>query len=557
MAARFKKIFSRKKDKPQQRDEESHATGNDLTIRTSLYESATPAGPPKTGAYPIKGNANTPPLAGRRNSTHNHKNHSDTSNMPPPPIPQSQLGGPRPISSNAGGGVRMVQDDAAFTNDLSNLSLNDRNAARGSGQPQVPSHASRTTGAARYSEDVANRSSGSISAADMQNPQYSYMSAVYGENVADRNIVDGNRGNRSTGGYGAGPSNDYIAKRDRALSHGRDQESMHNVDGYRGTRSPYPSAVNDSPAEREFQDGFTPMRRRSIPRKQVGSGISTPVSPPSQNYPSPSTSSPNHMRQSSVRDKPLPSTPPGTTGIAHNFSHGGDWPDPPTQQDFGGKRMLVEGATERPSLEGILDLSNTKDTMVIEKIAPAVVHETVNKQIHHVREEVITREIHTHDVFHRIQPIIDVEVLPPRHFLPVEGGGLVEVSADEVPGRHNNWVIAETASKIPSDEPAPAKTTRFSARQFRGAEGDAKQYVTPEGIKQTEETWVHPPELEDGGRITGQTWPMYFPASEETVASGSRRANLLKSPGTLAQPMGRLAGERQAKVIGNFRPTAA
>ena len=32
--------------------------------------------------------------------------------------------------------------------------------------------------------------------------------------------------------------------------------------------------------------------------------------------------------------------------------------------------MLVEGATEKPSLEGVVDLSNTKDTMVIETIAP-------------------------------------------------------------------------------------------------------------------------------------------------------------------------------------------
>lgn len=167
-------------------------------------------------------------------------------------------------------------------------------------------------------------------------------------------------------------------------------------------------------------------------------------------------------------------------------------------------------------------------------------HETVHKEFHHVREEVVTREIHTHDVYHRIQPIIDVEVLPARHFLPVEGGGLVEVSADEVPGRHSNWVIAETASKIPSDEPAPPKTTRFSAREFPGDVGDAKRYATPEGIKRTEETWVHPPELETGGRLTGQTWPMHFPASEEMVASEhSRPANVPNNTGS------RLTAERR------------
>jgi hypothetical protein len=169
---------------------------------------------------------------------------------------------------------------------------------------------------------------------------------------------------------------------------------------------------------------------------------------------------------------------------------------------------------------------------------PAVVHETVQQRVHHVREEVITREIHTHDVFHRILPVIDVEVLPPRHFLPVEGGGLVEIGADEVPGRGNNWVIAETASKIPSDQPAPKGVSRFTARQFPGTEGDAVQYMDREGVEYTETTWVHPPALETGGRDTGQTWPMVFgkdsssegrvghPSSKHAKSRSNRRSSI-------------------------------
>lgn len=140
----------------------------------------------------------------------------------------------------------------------------------------------------------------------------------------------------------------------------------------------------------------------------------------------------------------------------------------------------------------------------------AVVHETVHKDVHHVREELIRREIHNHDIYHRIQPVIDVEVLPARHFLPVEGGGLVEVHADEVPGRHNHWVLAETVSQIPSDQAAPVGATDFTARKFPGREGDEMKYVAPEGHEKTEQTWVHPPELETGARDTGQSWPMVF-----------------------------------------------
>lgn len=138
----------------------------------------------------------------------------------------------------------------------------------------------------------------------------------------------------------------------------------------------------------------------------------------------------------------------------------------------------------------------------------AVVHETFRQDTHQIRQEVITREIHNHDYYHRVLPIVDVEVLPARHFLPVEGGGLVEISADEVPGRGRHWVVAETASRIPSDQPAPQAINRFSARKFTGSEGDFKKYITPEGYERTEETWVHPPELETGARDTGQTWPL-------------------------------------------------
>ena len=171
-----------------------------------------------------------------------------------------------------------------------------------------------------------------------------------------------------------------------------------------------------------------------------------------------------------------------------------------------------------PDLDKVLDLTNTADTTVAEKFLPAVTHETVHKEIHHIREEHITREFHNHDVFHRVLPVIDVEVLPPRHFLPVEGGGLMEVDEDEIPGRANkqNWVIAETISK-----PRPPFTSKFggessykprqfTAREFHGTEGSRKKYRAPEGHKKTERTWVHPPELETVGQLTGQTWPIHF-----------------------------------------------
>ncbi|KAF2771499.1 hypothetical protein EJ03DRAFT_325544 [Teratosphaeria nubilosa] len=170
-------------------------------------------------------------------------------------------------------------------------------------------------------------------------------------------------------------------------------------------------------------------------------------------------------------------------------------------------------------LKGIIDLSNTEDLTVHEKYAPAVTHETIERRVHEIREEQITREIHNHHVFHRVLPIIDIEVLPARHFVPVEGG-YAEISEDEVPGRagpNAQWVIAETVSKLLPESKGPVVPTQFTARQFEGNDGDYKEYVGDDGIKRTETWWVHPPTLEDGGRQSGQTYPFHigFPNPEE------------------------------------------
>jgi len=77
-----------------------------------------------------------------------------------------------------------------------------------------------------------------------------------------------------------------------------------------------------------------------------------------------------------------------------------------------------------------LEAEDTVDHAV--SVAPAVTHEVVRPHQHEVIEEQISREIHTHEVHPKIQPIYDVEVRPTRHFVPDEHGGLVEVSEEEV-----------------------------------------------------------------------------------------------------------------------------
>nr|POE72133.1 hypothetical protein CFP56_12009 [Quercus suber] len=173
---------------------------------------------------------------------------------------------------------------------------------------------------------------------------------------------------------------------------------------------------------------------------------------------------------------------------------------------------LVKDSPIPVDLTGVVDLGTSENTTVHERWAPAVTHETIVENVHEIREEVITREIHTHHYYHRVLPIIDIEVLPARHFVPMEGG-YAEIAEEEVPGRagkNAQWMIAEMVSKMLPKGQTSNFPRQFTARQFHGTEGDYKEYVTPEGVKRTETTWVYPPELETGGQLSGQTYPFHF-----------------------------------------------
>lgn len=195
-----------------------------------------------------------------------------------------------------------------------------------------------------------------------------------------------------------------------------------------------------------------------------------------------------------------------------------------------------------------------------------MVHETILPTVHHIRHEEITREIHTHDVYHRQLPIIDVQVLPARHFVPSHwvpadsplhpdniaaaasnssssktkatatatnssidpqalasanaASGFVEVPHNFLPERtidkytNRNWVIAETASKLPTDGEIDGKSEpqwrRFTAKTFAGTEGELKKWTDEKGIQRSEQTWVHPPTHDTILKDKGLTQPLYM-----------------------------------------------
>lgn len=175
-----------------------------------------------------------------------------------------------------------------------------------------------------------------------------------------------------------------------------------------------------------------------------------------------------------------------------------------------------------------INLTNTEDTTVHTTSAPAVVHETVRVDTHEIVTERVEREIHTHDVYHRILPIVDIEVLPPRHFVQTPAGGRYEISADKVPGGaaqnlNLQRVIQEAVDReLARLYPPQSGPRRFTALEFdpRGTVGDFREGVGENGCHFSEQTWVHPPVIDMGGYETGQTVPFHFDHSHVQSSAG-------------------------------------
>lgn len=135
----------------------------------------------------------------------------------------------------------------------------------------------------------------------------------------------------------------------------------------------------------------------------------------------------------------------------------------------------------------------------------AVVHEVVKRHEHEIIEERIYREIHNHDVYHRIQPVLQTEILPPRHYIHDANGNLVEITEDQIPertGEFQQWYLGKLESAAPQAPRLPRITKPTVVSDIK--------YMTPEGFERRETTIVHPPELEDMSGYGGPVVPIEF-----------------------------------------------
>lgn len=156
--------------------------------------------------------------------------------------------------------------------------------------------------------------------------------------------------------------------------------------------------------------------------------------------------------------------------------------------------------------DSVLDLRNTVDVDKNTNIAAPIVHEVVKPHQHEVIHREIHREIHNYTYYHRLQPVIHTEVLPPRHFIPnPEGEGLIEIAADELPSRtgQNQWW--EIMQKHMPQSYEIQSQWRTEPEVLHG-----DPYITEEGFERKETTIIYPPTLADMTSYDGVVQPVHF-----------------------------------------------
>ncbi|PPJ50229.1 hypothetical protein CBER1_07202 [Cercospora berteroae] len=253
-----------------------------------------------------------------------------------------------------------------------------------------------------------------------------------------------------------------------------------------------------------------------------------------------------HVKRQSL-DKPLPAPPEGKQ--LNNFQ-------PHASTSNTEPRYLVQDSSAPISLaEHGISLNNTEATTVHTTQAPAVTNETIIVNTHEHITEAITREIHTHDIYHRVLPIIDVEVLPPRHFVESSSGRRHEISAEEAPGGSEMSLDLQRVMQDAVNREVERKCTlargnkdqwfsgdgrrKFTAVDYdpKHAKGDLREAVAEDGTEYSERTLVHWPVLEkdvagtkafhfDGEGRAGFVEELRGDAGKRNSIEGARRASV-------------------------------
>lgn len=189
----------------------------------------------------------------------------------------------------------------------------------------------------------------------------------------------------------------------------------------------------------------------------------------------------------------------------------------------------IEKVTEQ-LLDGVVDLRNTVDTdrevqfspgmypeslfytngccaiQSLTNLKTAVTHEVVKPHEHEIVQHKVYREINNYEYHHRIQPVYDLQILPPRHWiLKPNGDGLEEISANDLPqhtGANRRWEIVQKHIPLGAETMPKYRTEPEIIERPR--------YTTEEGFERRETTIIYPPTIADMGDYKGLVQPVHF-----------------------------------------------
>jgi hypothetical protein len=133
----------------------------------------------------------------------------------------------------------------------------------------------------------------------------------------------------------------------------------------------------------------------------------------------------NHSHRGEPGFPPIKRKPVASTSVGHSNSEQADSQDGQSEKH---QNTTVED-TKRSPTSAAITLDGITDTLRHTHLAPAVTHETVRPLVHNIQREQVTHEIHNTDIYHRILPIKDVELLPARHFVRSSTDNLIEISS--------------------------------------------------------------------------------------------------------------------------------
>merc|ERR1711974_290867 len=137
----------------------------------------------------------------------------------------------------------------------------------------------------------------------------------------------------------------------------------------------------------------------------------------------------------------------------------------PTKHQYQQPPIKMDSA--KAAVKDFMSKSGQHDTTVHEKVAPAVKHETIERQKHEEYISAIDKEVHQDHYHTTEQPVLDKEILPEQHHhnvIPVEHRSYEHGSNDEVEAR----LAKERAQYRDTVERVEGATTRNVAPVVAG-----------------------------------------------------------------------------------------